>query len=300
MSEISSRPRIQHVVYEPDSLEPDTYQVIALPARAVRSLTPAAQKVLEHHRSLNRRAQLTLDRIESLPSLATRQLLLEQRAIRALSQKEVYAQDVVKLSTMVSLASTPFRTLTQNLGPLFESLATAPTISAAREARSVLLKTVTTEHHRVLEKALVLACSKASIKAGFGELEVLRGPLGSLHVVATNVDGKSLVSEIRAGDAAEDPSIATEVVGVSDGSCVDLLNEFDKALEEEGVRSIPPERRHTGGVCQLAATCEFLRRKVLPSVKAPRQGGPSLLSDRAQNAGRRAQRLSQRQTLKQR
>jgi hypothetical protein len=79
-----------------------------------------------------------------------------------------------------------------------------------------------------------------------------------------------------------------------------LLNEFDKALEEEGVRSIPPERRHTGGVCQLAATCEFLRRKVLPSVKAPRQGGPSLLSDRAQNAGRRAQRLSQRQTLKQR
>jgi hypothetical protein len=51
-------------------------------------------------------------------------------------------------------------------------------------------------------------------------------------------------------------------MGVTDGSCNEILDAFDRALEEAGVRAAPPKRKYTGGVCELAAARDYVLRKV--------------------------------------
>jgi hypothetical protein len=82
--------------------------------------------------------------------------------------------------------------------------------------------------------------------------------------------------------------MATEVVGISDGSCHAILDGFDRALEAQGVRAGPPRRKYTGGVCQLAAAQEFVRRKVRKSSPPPAQQ----VQPGEEQAVRRAQRLN--------
>jgi hypothetical protein len=64
-------------------------------------------------------------------------------------------------------------------------------------------------------------------------------------------------------------TIATEVIGMSDPSCGQILDEFNQALAEAGVRSSPPERKSTGGVCELEAAKEFIRRQPVKSKTTP-------------------------------
>ncbi len=65
---------------------------------------------------------------------------------------------------------------------------------------------------------------------------------------------------------------------MSDNSCVALMDAFDRALEQQGVRVAPRRRKSTGGIAELAAAREFLRRK--PPVKGAGQAaGESERSD---------------------
>ena len=82
-----------------------------------------------------------------------------------------------------------------------------------------------------------------------------------MRVIATDPAGRTLVTEIVNSRDGE-PGLETEVVGVTDGSCNPILDAFDKALEAEGVHSAPPTRKFTGGVCELAAAREFVRKKI--------------------------------------
>ncbi len=106
--------------------------------------------------------------------------------------------------------------------------------------------------------AIVAACSTASVTAGFAELELQPLADNLVRVVALNPAGQALVSEIRVDK--DHASVATEVVGVRDGSCVRILDAFDAALEAEGVRSAAPRRKSTGGVAELAGAREFVRK----------------------------------------
>lgn len=141
------------------------------------------------------------------------------------------------------------------------ALEQASTPEAARQAKSEVMATLETEHHRLFTDRLVGACTRASEKAGFPNVETETRPDGVVRVVATNEAGHALVSEVDASPD-EEPSLATEVVGVRDGSCTEMLDAFDEALEEEGVRAETPRRTFTGGVCQLAAAKEFVQRKL--------------------------------------
>jgi hypothetical protein len=84
--------------------------------------------------------------------------------------------------------------------------------------------------------------------------------------VATDPAGRSLVTEIGTLPSGE-ASLTTEVVGVRDGSCGQILDRFDATLERLGVHAGPPQRRSTGGVCELAAARDLLRKKALGSVR---------------------------------
>lgn len=88
--------------------------------------------------------------------------------------------------------------------------------------------------------------------------------------------------------------MTTEIVGISDGSCKHIMDIFDRALRNQGVKSSIPKRRFTGGVCEMAAAKEFVQSKV-------KRESPGTLSknDNKRNI-RRTQRLNQKIHLKRR
>jgi hypothetical protein len=85
-------------------------------------------------------------------------------------------------------------------------------------------------------------------------------------VIATDPAGRSLVTEIGTLPSGE-ASLATEVVGVRDNSCGQILDRLDAILERLGVHAGPPQRKSTGGVCELAAARDLLRKKALGSAR---------------------------------
>ena len=177
----------------------------------------------------------------------------------------------------------------------------AQSLDETRQAQQVLLHQLDLGHRKALEQTLALACKNASIKVGFTSVQVRHGLQDALRVTATDARGRSLISEINPGDSHRDPSIATEVIGIRDGSCVTILDSFDRAIEEEGVRSGPPDRKYTGGVCELAATREFVLRKLRlqpNNLERQTKGSPSTNNDRT-GRPRRAQRLNERARIRQ-
>ena len=138
-------------------------------------------------------------------------------------------------------------------------LSAAASLDEARQVVGDVHAALETEHRRVFENRLTLACEQAALKTGFRQLETSTSPLGTLRVIARDDTGRALVTEISDVDK-DAPRIDTEVVGVSDNSCEGILDRFDEALEEEGVRSAPPSRTSTGGISQLAAAKEFMHR----------------------------------------
>jgi hypothetical protein len=200
-----------------------------------------------------------------------------------------------QISVLASIAASPYMALEDSvLRQSLGVLQNARTLVEVKHAEQALHKALDEGHQHIFVHALTTACASAAIKIGFSAIEASAGPLGKIIVTAMDTTGRALVTEIHADEHAE-PTVETEVVGVADGSCNRILDAFDKALEEVGVRSAPPSRKYTGGVCDLAAT-----RKFVASRLRPRQTSSVIQPAAGQSAGRRSQRLNTSRTQKQR
>ena len=161
----------------------------------------------------------------------------------------------------------------------------AETLEAADAAQARLMSELEVEHHRVLQESLVSACRNASSDAGFPVVETRTGPAGVVRVLAHDKAGRGLVTEIKAS-MHEELGLETEVLGVSDGTCHEILDRFDQALRKQGVHGSAPRRESMGTVCHLAAAREFVNQQVRPSsTKAAKQ--------KAKDALRRRKRIGQ-------
>jgi hypothetical protein len=149
------------------------------------------------------------------------------------------ASEAVKVSTILTLANSGY--LVENTPAIhqkLEVLRLAATAAEARIAQRNLIEELEGSHHRVFVKGLTLACAKASIKAGFSSVQTTETSSGVVRVVATDFLGRALVTEVSTRDTQES-RIVTEVVGTSDGSCKKVMDIFDRALDEQGVKSSP-------------------------------------------------------------
>jgi hypothetical protein len=145
-----------------------------------------------------------------------------------------------------------------------KTLASNPTPAALAS----FTRQLESEHQPLVTQSLSLACQQASLKVGFASIQTSTAADGTLRVIATDDRGRTLVTEI--GTAIDrETTIATEVIGMSDSSCGQILDEFHQALAEAGVQSSPPERKSTGGVCELEAAKEFIRRQPVKSKAVP-------------------------------
>jgi hypothetical protein len=293
MSSKSSRPRVSGVSV--DSTEQSSTGTSAL-SDLLSGLSEGARAA---YRSLQEaREEMEQIDCEHRPLSAIREEQETQASETEPAQTQVdedlSAVEATKVETLQEAAAYQVEDPDGLEAPM-RALQQASTPKAARQAKSEVMATLETEHHRLFTQRLVGACTRASEKAGFPNVETETRPGGVVRVVATNEAGHALVSEVDASPD-EEPSLATEVVGVRDGSCTEMLDAFDEALEEEGVRASTPRRTFTGGVCQLAAAKEFVQCKLRAgaSAKTDDTQTESNTSDREDQRKRR-QRRTRRQ-----
>ena len=185
----------------------------------------------------------------------------------------------LKKQAFKQLASQPL--LTANRRELEQSvmkLDRAKTLTEFISTHTDMLANLEDGHQKIFSTALLEAGKRAALKIGFGKIETLRSPVSTtIRFAATDALGRSLVTEISA-PKDRDVRIETEVVGVIDGSCHSILDDFDKALEVEGVRSQPAKRKVTGGVCETAAVRAFVGKEIAPTAAANVTNKPASLS----------------------
>lgn len=208
-------------------------------------------------------------------------------AVSRLERAKLPPAEKIRVSALLSLASAPYAI--ENPAAIersFAALGDHRPLPEAFEASHALLDAVRAGHAHVFTQGLVQACTGALQKIGFAAVETASGPFNEVRIIGSDAQGRFLVAEIATGEDG-DPALAAEVVGVRDGSCVAIMKSFEEALAAQGVRYAPGVRKPTGGVCQLRAAQEFVRRKVLRNPDAQPVTG-----DSAHDAQRRAQRLN--------
>ena len=183
-------------------------------------------------------------------------------ALHKLDEMRLPPTERIRLSALVSLAAGPY--LVDNPPSLerpMAALLSAKTPEETIKASDLLRQAVHSCHRAAFTRGLTNACSNAIRKIGFSAVETGVGTLGDVRIVGTDENGRALVVEIRKGKDG-DPGLAAEVLGVRDGSCHRLLDRFEEALAEQGVRYAPTRRTTTGGICHLQGARDFVRRRV--------------------------------------
>lgn len=196
-------------------------------------------------------------------------LQVQMPTVRAGIRQEVAshglsAVDSARLNVLMTLQVTPFACEPVALRNPMERLAEARTETEVNKASGHLIEAAEQGHRRLMNQALITACKNASVQSGFTSVDTRQGLDGCTRVIASDASGRALVTEIRT-DQKQEPFLETEVVGVTDGSCAQIMDQFDRALEEQGVRTTVPLRKPTGGVCELAAAKELLKKLQLKS-----------------------------------
>jgi hypothetical protein len=265
---------------------------VMLAATAIGALFRSLGSSGQAARNAAPKVRNAVDTLQSVAALRDECRLRQQQAAAKLAADKLPPLEAARLSALEGLSATPY--LVQDSAALREAVAAlenAPSLAELRRTEQSLTTTIEVGHHQLFVQALTMACTQASMKVGFNSVQTMPGLIeNTVRVIATDLAGRALVTEIHV-DPQQEPGIETEVVGVTDGSCNQILDAFDRALEEAGVRAAPPRRKYTGGVCELAAARDYVLRKVKrpakPSVATPAQeAGDTTRRTRQLNTGR--------------
>ncbi len=274
MSAITSRPRIVR-------LPPD---LLAVANTNACLASEVFEPLVSAHPDLMSIAAGSIVPTATGPVLQDRFEALQNDALAVLSATSsgIGPHDVA-LATAAALAGAGYMIDNRVVEPALNSVREADSCAdALRRARALAMR-AEADHLRAIQQGLAEACARASVQAGFGDVEICRGSDGAARVLATNSAGKALVSEIRVpGDRPA--SLATEVLGVSDGSCQGILDRFDAALDATGITGAAVERRTTGGVPELRAAKESIRRLLHRRCQISKKA-PSYYREENDNAG---------------
>jgi len=274
----------------------NTIESIAIPAGAI----VVGACLLGLAKGLSALANAALQASKNKPMAESPKVLKSVAALRAesapleLSVSASHNLETLKAQAFKELATQPLMVANQaKLKTSILALDCAQTLEELETAHLGVVATLESGHQQVFTTAILDAGKRAASKIGFTKIESLPSPLVStVRFAATDALGRTIVTEVN---SARDGNmkIETEVVGVSDGSCTTILDDFDKALEAEGVKSKTPTRKFTGGICELAAVRKFLEKKIAPALPVAVKPESASSTDEAVN---RARRLNQKQT----
>lgn len=285
MSIVSTRPRVKSVV---NSRTIDTARTVA---HLLNQCAPATTSFARQALNLAQTPTL-VNTVQAVTSLLVGLQARRDQKLKTIKQSATVTDlEARKLSLVAAIAEGPWLLDdSQALHAPLLALQSSRTLSQTLKAQEQLLRTIVVGHNKVLTRSLAVACTNAFRKTGFRSIEALPGSDHTVRFAATNRQGQTLVTEIHA-DPLREPNISTEVVSGCDSQTPAILDAFDKALEEEGVRAGAPVRRGTGGICQLSSAIEFTKRKLSPKQTTQQKSGP-LVCSADQSAIKRSQRLN--------
>jgi hypothetical protein len=199
----------------------------------------------------------TIDSVKSVATLSRSAPVMQVPASANLEETRERAFEV--LAQQPYLVSNP-----KSLEAGVEKLEQASSVSEIQAVYSDVILKLEYDHQLLFTNSLIAATKRAALRSGFQTLQDIASPLPTCHrFAATDSNGRTIVTEINAPLNGE-VHIDSEVIGVTDGSCADLLVAFDEALAAEGVKSQKPEHRPTGGVCELDAVRKFVAAQPTP------------------------------------
>jgi hypothetical protein len=126
-------------------------------------------------------------------------------------------------------------------------LLNATTVQKATEGLSTMLSTIKEQHTKVFTNTLANTIQLASSNIGFSQVKLETVTSKLTRIVATNLKGINLISEIHT-DERKKVDIVSELEGITDGSCKQTMDAFNKELETLGVVAERKDRKPTGGV----------------------------------------------------
>lgn len=266
-------------------------------AALARTLSAGARKAYENSkRSLPNNPNAE---VQSVAALRAERQTIQQDAQHSINAFNLPSVEAAKVKTLLSLSNAPYLVADTNaLHSTLKTLETAGSVVEVQRAEEQLRHALEAQHHQVFVESLTVACERATLAAGFQTVEVARGVGDTVRVIGASPAGHALVTEININPRHE-PTIETEVVGITDGRCNAILDKFEAALAEAGVRGTPPKRRFTGGVCELSAPKEFLRRKARRNV-AQQKVETTDDNSQSEEQTRRRQRLNTQNLRRQR
>jgi hypothetical protein len=232
---------------------------LKLAANAINGATVLSSQGMAIYRGLN----LSDNPTSTLqPVMDTKQQVLniQQQALTIGREKGLPVQETLRVAALAtaSLFVTERSLEVQQAMQTFTSNPTPATLETFTRGLEV-------EQQSMVVRNISLAVERASLKIGFPTSQTSTTADGkTLRVISTDDCGRTLVTEIST-EIDRETTIATEVTGVSDSSCSQILAEFAQALEEAGVRSTHLDRKFTGGIAELEATKEFVRRQPVKS-----------------------------------
>ncbi len=270
MSEVTSRPRVRQVSAATLAASVLGAGVVRLSGAALRQLVARVDPILAQ--------QLQRTSSPASPIVAVtaarRAQLAAERAVLASSVSPQSPLQTFKLSVLAGLDAAGYVDVHGAASRSLRALLEAPTLREAVEARRQLVPALEASQLQALSAAVVQACVESCRQIAFDQIAV--DTAGTLtRVTALDRAGRALVSEVSV--AGHDVRVETEVVGVLDGSCHHILDQFDAAMAAHGVDAVP-SRRPTGGTCQLAAARRLAER--LDKVPSVRTSGPDAVHRR--------------------
>lgn len=252
MSETYTRKQVRCVSVAP-VVAGGAVMAITLGAALLKSLSKTAQKAYQSY---------STGPLANPLQMKSKVSLSEQEPLQTSSLLSLSPIEKIKVSTLAALNNSGC--LVEDTGLLMQKmrdLQSANNTLDVCKAQHALYSEMEKNHDQLFIKGLSIACEKASVKAGFASIETRKSLNdGTVRIIATDNYGRSIVSELSCQN--DQKQIVSEIIGVRDGSCKVIVNRFDEALKEEGIISLPPDRKFTGGVCETNAALEFMRRIV--------------------------------------
>jgi hypothetical protein len=140
----------------------------------------------------------------------------------------------------------------ENKEVITEKIADVITASSVHTKAKVesLMNDVERQHTQVYSREVAAVIAEASREIGFANVQIEYNN-ASPEILAQDAKGRALRSEIHIDHKSKVLSLVSETIGISDGSCRDVMEAFSKALAEHGVKSSATDRKWTGGQCWL-------------------------------------------------
>jgi hypothetical protein len=226
---------------------------------AGRGIAALRQSLRELDESLQAAVPVQAPEITALQPASALRRVYERRSDELLRAEggQLPTPQILKIAALQALEATPFVVPRPALEAPVRQLLQARTVAEVRKGREALVNAAAHAHTMSFAQGLVIACRQAASDTGFSTISVVEGSNDRpARVVATDSQGRGLVSEVHT-DVHGDAALHTEVIGVTDGTCQDILNAFDRALEARGVRAAEVMRLTTGGACVLDASREI-------------------------------------------